>query len=78
MTQVSPFLFSREELRQIRRWFLLAWFLFRGVVLYEQYCAQDRVLKLKKMRFKKTHFPPKQSINIPNFPPKQSINIPFN
>ena len=37
MTQVSPFLFSREELRQIRRWFLLAWFLFRGVVLYHHH-----------------------------------------
>ena len=30
--QFSQFLFSREELRQISRWFLLAGFLFRGVV----------------------------------------------
>ena len=53
-TQVSQFLFSREELRQISRWFLLARFLFRGVVLYGEEVERELLGKTNK-RNKGTH-----------------------
>ncbi len=53
-TQVREFPFFWEELRQISRWFLLARFLFRGVVLYGEEVERELLGKTNK-RNKGTH-----------------------
>ena len=48
MTQVSQFLFSREELRPISRWILFTGFLSRGDVQYsvhQEWSVEDTVEK---------------------------------